>query len=114
MVMISKLLTIPVQNLDPSPSVRISIYSYSLDQQNEEALRSAIVESWPFADSARTAQFIEIAKNASLLMLRRTLIAVILLARFIKFLAFRQKHSYSKTFGTCLDFFSLCYIGESR
>lgn len=75
----------------------------------EKAYRSLILKSWPYADSNRTKQYIEVARNAA------SYIASYVncgssFPKLFKTRLFRQKHSYSKGFGTVLDCFSLASI----
>lgn len=72
----------------------------------EEKLRHAIVKAWPYADSARTSGYIEVARDAASYVssyVNRT-------SDFPSFLStscFRPKCSYSKGFGVNLDCFQL-------
>ena len=77
-----------------------------LPKSCENIFRSAIVESWPFADQCRTAKFIEVARDcasyvSSYVNSGNCLFSV------LSFSPFRQKHSYSKTFGLGVDCFNL-------
>ena len=77
-----------------------------IPREDEALFRSAIVESWPYADKARTAKFIEIARDAA----NYVASYVNSSSRLFPLLTadcFKQKHSQSKDFGVVLDCFSL-------
>ena len=77
----------------------------------ESTFRSAIVESWPFADKHRTAKFIEVARDCASYVSSyvnggscvHSLLALPM---------FKQKHSYSKAFGLGVDCFNLASLLE--
>lgn len=74
-----------------------------------DAYKSAIIESWPFADRNRTAEYIEVARNAA------SYVASYVnksndFPLLFKTHAFREKHSYSQGFGKALHCFSLSNI----
>lgn len=76
-----------------------------------QKVQSAITKSWSFADRARTAKYVEIAKNAA------SYVASYVNCPFtdsslLAHDAFRAKHSYSKGFGVRLQCFSLASILE--
>lgn len=73
---------------------------------DETAVRSCILASWPYADSRRTAKFIEVARDAA------SYVASYVNGSFsnstcLSSDAFKQKHSYSKNLGVALELFSL-------
>ena len=75
-------------------------------QSKEQQFRSTILKSWPYADKLRTRRYIEVARNAA------SYVASYVncgsdFPKLLKTNVFRQKHSYSKGFGTILDCFSL-------
>lgn len=77
-----------------------------IPREDETVFRSAILESWPYADKARTAKFIEIARDAasyvsSYVNSHTDLQPLMSLDKF------KQKHSASKNFGCMLDCFQL-------
>lgn len=76
-----------------------------------EIFRRAIVESWAYADSDRTARYVQIAKDAASYVAGYVNKYASLPSFFAKG-AFRQKHSYSKDFGVRLECFSLSEILE--
>ena len=72
----------------------------------ETEVRSCILTSWPYADSRRTAQFIEVARDAA------SYVASYVNGSFnnsscLSCDAFKQKHSYSQNLGVVLDLFDL-------
>lgn len=75
----------------------------------EQAYRSIILKSWPYADSFRTARYIEVARNAASYVASYVNCGSSF-PKLLKTRSFRQKHSYSKGFGTVLDCFSLASI----
>ena len=73
---------------------------------DETSARASILKAWPYADSRRTAQFIEVAKDAS------SYVASYVNGSFnnascLSCDAFKQKHSQSKNLGVVLDLFRL-------
>lgn len=75
-------------------------------KEDEGRFRSQLVQAWPYADSHRTARFIEVARDAANYVASYVNcgnnFSPLLQKRFIK-----QKHSYSRSFGSRLDCFSL-------
>lgn len=76
-----------------------------------DAFKSAIIESWPFADRDRTANYIEVARDAA------SYVASYVnkpadFPQIYKMDKFREKHSYSQGFGKMLACFSLAQILE--
>lgn len=77
----------------------------------EEAVRRSICKNWPFADRSRTAEYIEIARDAASYVssyCNRP-------ADFPSFLAqrpFRPRHSFSKMLGFNNDLFSLSTVNK--
>lgn len=79
------------------------------EQGDESILRTAIIESWPFADKSRTENYIEIARNAASYVASYVNCG----SRFPKLFKigpFSPRHSYSKDFGVRSDCFSLRQI----
>lgn len=84
---------------------------YFINPKDEQAFRSAIVESWSFANPLRTARYIELARNAA------SYVASYVnkssdLPTFLQKRGVKQKHSYSLGFGTHKDVFSLPKVLE--
>lgn len=77
-----------------------------IPREDEKLFRTAIVESWPFADKTRTAKFIEIARDAANYVASYVTCNSRLLSVFQNDF-FKPKHSHSKNFGCVLDCFSL-------
>lgn len=82
-----------------------------VDKDDVEVLRSAIVESWPFADKCRTENFIEVAKDASSYVASYVNSPHSVTSLYSS-LPFRQKHSFSKGFGCNGSVFSLRSVVE--
>lgn len=79
--------------------------------ENEALFRAAILQAWPFADSRRTAKFIEVARDAASYVSSYVNRG----SDFPAFLSDSQicpKHSYSRGFGLANDHFSLSSIQE--
>lgn len=115
-------------NLDrdyPYDNIRLSFYSCSeygssskrphfhlllfVKSDYAQKVQSAIVKSWSFADRARTAQYVEVAKDAA------SYVASYVNCPFtdsslLAYDAFKAKHSYSKGFGVRLQCFSLASV----
>lgn len=70
------------------------------------AYKSAIIESWPFADRDRTADYIEVARDAASYCASYVNCASDF-PKLLKSVPFRPKHSASKGFGTFLACFGL-------
>lgn len=77
-----------------------------IGQDDEETFRHAVLEAWSYADSGRTAKYIEIAKDVSS-YLASYVNSNSRLSSCLQDSPFKQKHSYSKHFGLCLDAFNL-------
>lgn len=78
----------------------------SIPASDETAFRSLIVENWPYADSRRTAKFIELARDAASYV-ASYVNSSFSLSSCLSSDAFRQKHSHSQNLGLSLDCFSL-------
>lgn len=76
-----------------------------------ETFRSAVSESWSYADKNRTRQYIEIAKNAASYV-SSYVCGSHSLPKVLQASALRQKHSYSKHFGVGEHLFSIRSIVE--
>lgn len=74
-----------------------------------EKIRNTLVKSWLFADSQRTLQYCEIARNAASYVSSYVNSAGTA-QTFLSTSEFKQKHSYSKNFGVRLQCFSLAKI----
>lgn len=79
--------------------------------ESETTFRNAIVESWPFGNKYKAGRFIEIARNAA------SYVASYVngnnsLSPLLEDTEFKQKHSYSKSFGVGLNAFQLPQILE--
>lgn len=72
----------------------------------ENIFRSAVVESWPFADRDRTANFIEVARDCASYV-SSYVNGGSLVSSCLAFPCFKSKHSYSKAFGLAVDCFNL-------
>lgn len=75
----------------------------------ETKVRTCILKSWPFADSRRTAKFIEVARDAASYV-ASYVNGNVHNAALLSYDAFKQKHSQSKNLGITLDVFSLPQI----
>lgn len=78
-------------------------------KDDETVFRRAILEAWPFADSRRTSEYIEVARDAASYVSSYVNCHTDLFPLFQND-AFKPKHSYSKHFGVMLDVFSLSSI----
>lgn len=77
-----------------------------IPSETETKVRASILKAWPYADSRRTAKFIEVARDAS------SYVASYVNGSFnsstcLSSDAFRQKHSQSKNLGVVVDLFRL-------
>lgn len=72
----------------------------------ENTFRSAIVKAWPYADSDRTAKFIEVARDCASYVSSYVNCGSDV-SEILQTSSFRQKHSYSKYFGLGVKSFSL-------
>lgn len=77
----------------------------------EAQIRGAILKSWPYADSRRTAKFIEVAKNAASYV-SSYVNSNVHISTCLSHAAFKQKHSQSKNLGVVMDILSLPAILE--
>lgn len=77
-----------------------------IPKSSEDVFRRAIVKSWPYADRDRTAKFIEVARDCASYV-SSYVNSGSLIHSLLSFPYFRQKHSYSKTFGMAADCFNL-------
>lgn len=83
----------------------------SVPSVHETRFRRLIVQNWPYADSRRTAKFVEVARDAA------SYVASYVNSSFsasscLSFSAFCQKHSQSKNLGVLLDCFSISKVME--
>lgn len=122
-----KRLRINLERFYPYDNIKLSFYSCSeygshskrphfhillfVKSDYVQKVQSAIIKSWSFADRARTAKYVEIAKNAA------SYVASYVNCPFtdsslLAHDAFRAKHSYSKGFGVRLKCFSLASVLE--
>ena len=79
----------------------------------EDTFRSAIAQSWPFGNHYKSGKFIQVARNAA------SYVASYVnsnghLPTFFEDSQFKQKHSYSKSFGVGLDCFQLPSLLEKK
>lgn len=82
-----------------------------IDPAHEKIVRNCMLKAWPYASRARTRQFIEIARDCA------SYVSSYVnghsdFSAILKLKETRQKHSYSKSFGTVLRDFSLPKILE--
>lgn len=82
-----------------------------IPREDETIFRSAVLESWPYADRHRTAKFIEVARDAANYVASYVNSNTSLLP-LLQNDKFKQKHSSSKNFGCFLECFSLPKILE--
>lgn len=85
------------------PHFHLLIY---IPKDFEQTFRSAIVESWPFADKDRTARFVEVARDCASYV-SSYVNSSSDVSQILQTSCFKQKHSYSKVFGMGLHAFSL-------
>ena len=78
----------------------------------ETLFRDAIVESWPYADSRRTANYIEVARDAASYVSSYVNCSTFVPQFFKNNRQTKQKHSYSQGFGLALADFRLDKILE--
>lgn len=76
---------------------------------DEKMFRTAIVKSWPFADSSRTAKYIEVARDAASYVSSYVNCSSNI-PSFLQSGKFAPKHSYSKGFGLAHPAFQLSNI----
>lgn len=81
------------------------------ESNDVEVLRTAIVESWPYADKLRTYNYVEVARDAAS-YLASYVNCSNSLPKVLQVDSVRQKHSYSKGFGVSKQYFSLSSILE--
>lgn len=80
-----------------------------IQRDDEAAFRNAIPEAWPYADKARTSEYIEISRDAASYV-ASYVASNSSLHEVLQVDYFKQKHSSSKDFGVVLDCFSLTSI----
>lgn len=74
----------------------------------ESTFRSAVIKAWPYADRRRTAEYIEVARDAA-----SYVSSYVNCSSYVSKVLqdnFKSKHSYSKSFGMGLDVFSLASL----
>lgn len=84
---------------------------FFISAEAQSIFSRAIVESWPYADSNRTAEFIQVARDCASYVSSYVNCSSYLSEVLTK-TDFRQKHSYSKSFGLAVSEFSLISLLE--
>lgn len=84
-----------------------------IEPSAEDLFRCAIVESWPYADSDRTREFIEVARDCASYVASYVNGNAFISRTFSGSRLFHQKHSYSHGFGASIDSFRLTKILEN-
>lgn len=81
----------------------------SCKSPDETSVRKAVLKAWPYADMSRTNKYIEIARDASSYVSSYVNCSNSLLP-FLSESSFKQKHNYSRNYGTLLYCFSLASL----
>lgn len=78
----------------------------------QSVAKTAIVKAWPYADTARTYRYIEVAKNISSYISSYVNCSSSVPLLFQKVNEFKPKHSYSKGFGVAKEYLSISKVFE--